>query len=255
MIRRFNYTGRQKIDRQDVPVTVFRLPDNEKTFSIEIGLQEYELPDDALVFVESYVPMKFYQRFAFGSVGKIVPPGSTVLDHIGSLDELSFRVKVVDRSKRQGVLVAIADKIAPSSKQEGEAPRQSLLPVRTRDIGNVVWRLSIGEEDKPVLEISDKIPGLSEIVRTDRGFQALVFPDLVTNVLSHALKEEQVRDPLEDDDMWHLWVRFACNLPGVPPIPIEESDIDEWINEAVDRFGATLGVIEQYSAYLERRND
>lgn len=254
MIRKFNYTGRRKIERSKVPITVYALSGNESAFSIDFNLGEYDLPQDAHIFVEAYIPTKFFQRFSYHTVGKIEPPKSTSLVEIGSTDDLLFRVKVVDQTESKNTLIAIADKIAPRSKDKSESRRQSLLPVRINDIGDVIWKLSLDEEDKPTLEISDRIPGLSEVVRTDREFHALVLPEIFKKILYHALNEELVRDPFEEDDMWHLWVRFACNLPGVSVIPDDEVGFPEWILEAVNCFGRIQCYVDQYYNYLERRH-
>ena len=254
MIRRFNYTGRLKISHDRVPISIVKENNGRYKFSIEFSLSDLNLPSDASVFVEAYKPMKYYKRFDFGSVGDITIPDNTVLENAGHYEDLLFRVKIVNKNKDGGLLVASADKITSSTESKDKSKRQSLLPVITRDIGEAIWRLSLGEEDRPILEVNDKIEGLSEIVRTDSEFHALVFPEIIERILKYSLKSEGVNDPFADDDMWHLWVRFACILPGVPPIPDEDKDIPDWVDCAVKSFCKSNNYIERYRNLLERRN-
>lgn len=68
-LRRFNYTGCQRIRRTDVFVVV-----NEDGaghfFEATVDLKDYSLPTDAVVVMEAYVDWSV-MRFPFGRVGCI----------------------------------------------------------------------------------------------------------------------------------------------------------------------------------------
>ena len=53
MIRRLNFTRRQKLARGDVTVRVAPRADGKSQVAVTLSLARYRLPDDARVFVEA----------------------------------------------------------------------------------------------------------------------------------------------------------------------------------------------------------
>src|SRR5437879_6032568 len=72
MIRRLHYTGRIRIHRTDVRL-VSREDQGAVSFDAELRLGEYDLPPEALVFIEAYRQTN-WMRFPFGTAGAIQPP-------------------------------------------------------------------------------------------------------------------------------------------------------------------------------------
>jgi len=113
MIRRFNYTGRKRILREDVPIS---LTGSKPIWGFDIDLTRitsYEFPPSARIYVEAYEQAS-YMRFDFGSVEKIAPVSkdARVLSEFEGSDGVRFRIKVVDASLDAKVL-AEADGILP----------------------------------------------------------------------------------------------------------------------------------------------
>ncbi len=255
MIRKFNYTGRKKIPRVLIPVAIYEMTDGTVQFGTELNIDDLGLPDGASIFIEAYKPMRYYKRFSYGKVGNRIVPSDRDISDAGETEDLLFRVKIVDDTIKTGILVAVADRIAPKLDSKKPSRRKSLLPVVCRDIGDLIWRLSLGEEDHPVLEISSNIDGLSEIIRSDLVFHALVLPEVFRQILRHIFEEEQIFQPYADDDVWHCWLRFSCSLPGITNPPEEDDDDNrrknQWIEDVVDSFCRTQKYISNYSKHYE----
>lgn len=70
---RLNFTGRRRISKQHVTISVTGIGGIE-TFNAEFELGGYGFPDSAAVIVEAFRQLELV-RFEFGSVGNITPPG------------------------------------------------------------------------------------------------------------------------------------------------------------------------------------
>jgi hypothetical protein len=241
MIRRLNYTGRKRIARARAAVRLIPAPSGGWAFDVEFDLEGYDFPADANVFVEAYNATS-YMRFDFGTVAARRPPPDLRLTEVTSSPLPKFRIKVVD--SRHGLLLGVADKLVPLHSEDALAGKQSLLPVEFRDLGDRIWRLDVS--DWPVLELNRRFADLGEIARSADSFVALVYPEVVRQVLHEALIVQEQTDPDFDEDDWtSLWLRFACSLPGVdaPPEAQPGSSADEahaltegWIERAVQAF-------------------
>lgn len=243
--RRFNYTRRRRISRQHISIAVHDLGNSAPPhFEAVLQLGTYDLPSDAMVFLEAY-RQAAYQRFDFGSVGLLTPPPDRLLTEFGGAEGVQFRLKVVERSDsvaghaardRPARIIAQADRIRPT--QAGS--RRSLLPVDPWDVRDQVWQLEIDEETGPLLKISRHLaPDRHALVRSP-PFETLVLPEVLKTILSRALTDG-VPDADESADTWQWkWVHLACDLMGVmePPLEVEDSPdaAERWVSEVVARF-------------------
>jgi hypothetical protein len=236
MIRRFNYTGKQRIRREDVSI---RLTTSKpvRSFEAQLLLGEYGLPGDAKVFIEAYEKTAV-MRFPFGAVGSTSPPAGEKLkltEFEGS-EAVRFRVKVVDSGGRAGRLLAEAEGIHPVFPEEKDEKRRPLLPVRYEVLGEQVWKVEFPEstQDNPILLVNVKIPDKTALVRSPL-FVSLVLPAVLREILNQILLVEEYQE-LEDGSDWKsLWLRFAKRLAGGDP-PGEGQDPAEWVDAAVAAF-------------------
>jgi hypothetical protein len=242
MLRRFNYTGRKKINRSAVRLTLTRRDNEPPAFDAAIRLDGLNLPAAARVYVEAYYH-ESYMRFDFGRVGDIRPPADRRLTDIDAGASALFRVKVIDESGEHGRILAEADGLSPLDSEEAAANREPLLPVVTADLGHAVWKLDFAD-DRPVLVLNRLIDNIHMTARGDDAFFALVYPAVVQRILLHILRVEQHYD-VDGDDWRCQWLRFVCQLPGVspPPKPANDEEFDqmcdrhlEWIDGAVLAF-------------------
>ena len=112
MLRRFNYTGRVRLLREDVKFKLKNESNGAWSFEATLALDEYELPNDALVAVEAYRQTS-WMRFDFGTIGAILQPSDRQLTEFDSPEDILFRVRVTSPGTPEephGLLLAEADR-------------------------------------------------------------------------------------------------------------------------------------------------
>ncbi len=100
-------------------------------------------------------------RFDFGTVAGLKAPPDTRLSELDADGSLLFRVKVVDETGVVGRILADASGVHARNTDDDGFNRKALLPLRTTDLGEVIWRLSYDSASGPVLDITNKIAGFS----------------------------------------------------------------------------------------------
>ena len=246
MIRKFNYTGRQKIKRSNVEVDLARNNEGARFFSISLHLDDLNLPHNAHIYIEAY-HRSGYQRFDFGTVGeKRIPPDRALKNLSNSAIPL-FRVKVVDRTLTHGRILASVDKIRPQSVDNEPTDSQSLLFVEFDDLGNVIWELDL-DGDWPTLRLNTKAEEISLAASSDNRFLSLVYPEVVKQILTRILVQDEHTDPDCDDDWPSLWLKLASTLPGMDyPPQTGKTEQEHWIDEAVQAFGDSYNMLERFN--------
>lgn len=253
MIRRLNFTGRQKIPRWRVGIRL--LPEEGspgRRFEAQLNFLGMRLPADAQVVIEAYHQSQ-YLRYDFGRVGAPKPPERCDLTGIDPDVRPLFRVKVVAPDLPHARILAAADKILPVDLGAEADTRQSILPVEYVDLGQRVWHLDM-ERDWPTLCLNKLIPEIRDIARGDSGFHALVYPEVVRRILHEIVFTEAADEGLDEDDWPSLWLRFVRERsPGLDPPPTgagEESMQEklEWIESAVEGFAASTRTLDRYLA-------
>jgi hypothetical protein len=246
MIRKFNYTGRQKIKRSNVLVDLGRDADGVRRFDISLQLHDLNLPDSAHIYVEAY-HRSGYQRFDFGTVEEKQIPSDRRLKNLSSSAIPLFRIKVVDRTFTHGRILASLDKIRPKSIDTEPTDSQSLLFVEFDDLGNVIWELDM-EGDWPTLRLNTKAEEVSLIASSDNRFLSLVYPEVVKQILTRILLEDEHTDPDCDDDWPSLWLKLASTSPGmVYPPQTGKPEQERWIDRAVEAFSASYDMLERFN--------
>lgn len=207
MKRTFNFTGRKPIPSDLVSVVV--QPggaDGVRSFDMRLGdLSSLGLPTGARIYVEPYVKSSS-MRFAFGTVGSVLPPADRSLPEIDEGAGVLFRVLVVDESDKVGRLLALADKVAPLGDEQ---QRDWVLPLVTEDLGEAVWRLDAPEGVQPRLLINNRFPGLKQRLIDDPLMMGAVLPMAVRDAL------RAVRHADDPDAEWvGRWRRFVADVAG-----------------------------------------
>ena len=248
MQKRFNYTGRRRIKRNDLHFTIAEDENGRKTFYADINLTKYDLPPSATVCVEAY-DRNALMRFPFGTVEKPKSEGSTTLTDFTGTDTYYFRVKVIDEQHRSR-LFAVADSVSPVRRDDDNYASKSLLRVTTKKLGPAPWKLEYPVADHPLLAINSCIDTGMTLARSNRFFQALVLPAIFEQVLRHILLEDNYKPSAEPEveDMWKEgWLEFAGCLPENSLLPtdqeISRERREEWIEDARDGFCIEIGAI------------
>ncbi len=250
MLRRFNATERQRIDREDALVRILPFtPEDEgaRKFELELDLTIYGFPTDAQVRVEAW-RSNIVERWEFGSVGQPAP-GTLFTQPMQTAPVTSqFKVKVVAGDGSGKLLGASAD-IRP------KLPTESLIPLIPQDLGDEVWRVDFGDDsDLPELAVNCKIEAISEIVRNDAAFRALVMPQVLRTVLTQIIFVEGGDDDDTDEQWYSGWFRLAKSIaPGeVPKLSDrddsgQQADARKWIERVVAEFAAKrVDAAQQY---------
>lgn len=233
-VRRLNYTHRKRIARDHISIALSQEDSRPLSFSAEVDLAEYSLPEHALVFLEARRQTRF-MRFALGTVGNITLPDNRILTVFDSTDGVQFRLVVTSPGPRRGLILAEADRVFPVTPESGGA-RVPLLPVRGDDtLGQRVWKLDF--TNGPLLLINRS--GVEwKTLAGEPAFQSLVYPAVVRQVLTQVAAEGGGEtDPPSE---WKgYWLAFAQALnPDLPP-PDDLDDwqaVDEWVEEVVLAF-------------------
>ena len=256
MQRRFNYTNRQRIKRNDLSFTIVEDDEGRPKFHADVDLSNYNLPSDAKVWVEAY-DRNALMRFPFGTAAQPMSEISTELTDFAGTDSYYFRVKVVDKDHRSR-LFAVADSVSPVRHDDEDDTAKSLLRVATRDLGSVPWKLEYQVADHPLLVINNRIDAGKSLARSNHFFQSLVLPAILEQVLRRILLEDgysPVAEP-DGDDMWKEgWLEFAGCLPGNTRLPVDQevSDDDrkQWVEDARDGFCVEINAINKVRSELK----
>lgn len=255
MARRFNYTGRRKIFREDISIRILN-QQNEISFTAELRLDAYEFPADARVHVEAYRGLSaLWKRFDFGRVALRDPIQSLSLNEFDHPEGILFRVKVSAEGVHKGRLLGEADGIRPVLPDQTDQQSDPLIEVDYGPLGGDLWRISFpdGDTAMPTLVINDRIEEWQLRAR-DPLFQGIVLPAVMREILMRILVIDANAGDEENPDDWRQrWLKFSESLPDVLVHPsalepgrdlTERSDLTDWINDAVSAFGKRSGLTD-----------
>lgn len=251
MIRRFNYTGRVKIPRNRVDISL--LKDREgKYFRAKINFDGLDLSPDARVYIEANYK-GVYQRFPFGTVAHFKEPESTRLNELPETELVYFDIAVVDESGKVGLLLGKAKGIAVSTDGVPN-DRIPLLPVNPTDLKSQFWKLSFdsGDDGRPVLEINRNIPDVFEMARNNINFISLVYPAAFRGVLIKLIEHGDFE--VEEDSWISDWLKFITTVLGIKNLPDTETENgnltpeqEAWIDDCVNEYCKKLQLFEKFT--------
>jgi hypothetical protein len=248
MIRRFNYTGRKKIPRSKVSISLNEGPEKTLTFDATVDFEGLPVPPSANIFIEAH-RRAYFKRFSCGTISAPKFPRVRILEGLEANALVRFRVKAVDK---RGRIVAAADNIQPKRIEEEEADKLCLLYVDFADLGHAIWRLDL-ESDWPTLQLNKNIEDIREVARSDHSFLALVYPEVLRQIFYKIIIEEDHTDPETDPDDWMSgWLRYAVDLLGKKQMPssgqsepIKQEKL-KWIEDAVEAFCSNNKIMENF---------
>lgn len=239
MKRQLNFTGRKRIPLERISLNLIE-HGGRKAFDAGLNLDGLELPEHAAVYIEAYHKTD-YKRYSFGTVAELRRPQSTDLGSLGRINNLHFRVKVIDESGNRGLVKAVADRIRLTTPTTVRA----ILPVEFRDLGNQIWRLSF-DDDEPILEFNSTIPFIRDRAKADYRLFFYIYPAVLREILVEMIIVDGIPD-LEDVEEWQKdWLDFARHYGGEPPSILDhhidgfdETEVRKWIETVVTEFCTT----------------
>ena len=227
--RRINFTGRQKISRADVLITVYGESGGPISFTIsKLDLKRYNLPENARVFVEAYRRMS-YMRFECGSVGENSISDEFRLTIFNSPEGIKFRIKVTDVEMQQGQLLAELSGLV-------DLRRESLLPVEPSNmLGQEIYQLEFNDDELTLL-VNEGCGDWQNTV-TEPVFVSLVYPNLVRMILGKLAQLESTSGLDEEGSWMAQWHSLGSQLAG-EPMPLEDGEEYRmlWVDQAVEEF-------------------
>ncbi len=235
MKRTFNYTGRKKIERRDVSITI-REERAALVFDAELRLAAHQFPRNAEVWLEAH-RQNVWMQFPWGTISMLRAPADRKLTEFDVSDGILFRVRVVQpQGQEHHKLLGEADGIHFVKAGEATDLRRPLLVPEPDMLDQLLWKLDM-ESDPPRLLINKEAkPTWKEAARSPH-FRSLVYPEVLRRLLTRALIQEKWTED-DDESGWASdWMHFAQNH-GVrpPPAPDVPSDCETWIEEAVAAF-------------------
>lgn len=249
MIRKFNYTNRVKIKREDVCIN-WVSSDEQNWFDADLSklLVNYEFPDDSSVFLEAYRQTN-WMRFDFGTIGNLKPPKDPHLRLFDSPHGVKFRVKIT-ASGDVHKLLAEANAIPLITPDDENSQDSPLLDVEPTDqLGDEVYRVGFPEEGKPVLYINSEL-GNYKIIGRSSAFLSLVLPAAVREILFRIVIVDDWSDDTDMDNWRSRWIKYANTLPENDQLSdIEKEDRLDWIQETVSRFAKKQKLKAQFKEF------
>lgn len=206
MSRRFNYTGRKKLQRECFQIKLQERAGSPPSFSAHVSIPaELKLAPSARIYIEAYVGNSS-MRFDFGTVSSVIHPHDCVLTELDANTPILFRVRIVDESEAVGRILASANGIRPEADRDG-ANRKSILPLRGMDLGEELWRLVLDRDAGPTLAVNNRIPGLVERIPSDALLMAVLFPEVVRQVVKQIWGvENDFDESIEWVTDWKSWL-------------------------------------------------
>ena len=233
--RRINSTGRKRIPRDRVSVTLLPLrPDEPLRAVATVRLDGLGFADGASVILEAY-QRSSAMRFDLGTVAAHSVPDPVILHELDPGAVPLFRLKVVENDGQKGRLIGAAERLRPDSDDTPDG-RESLFPVRFVELHDEVWKLQI-DAAGPCLLLNYRIPALKAKIVNDPLIAGILLPAALRGVL-----ESIAADALETDDdeaAWkEKWLRYCREELGLAEDPgtLSAEQREDWINDGVRTF-------------------
>jgi hypothetical protein len=235
MSRRFNYTGRKKLLRTNVRINVQEAKGGEpQSFTADVKIPaDLKLDPQARVYVEAYIGASS-MRFDFGAVSALAPPEDCSLTDIDEGAPVLFRVRVVDETQHVGRLLASANGIRPEGENDGKH-RKSLLPLRSCDLGEEVWRLTFDPDAGPELAVNSRVPSIMERLKSDAMLMGLIYPEVVRQIARRIWDEDSLPEDSEWLNDWKVWLEDQL---GRAVSADEVIDVDELADDMAKNFAS-----------------
>lgn len=234
MLRTINYTGRSKITRDEVRITIVDHPGSEPSFDAEFEFSN-RFPTESAIYVEAY-HKETLQRFSFGTVGNITRPDDRRLSAVDLTGTTLFRVRVVDESGHIGRLLGSAEALRPEGSDDDDNS-DSLMTLKTLSLGPLPWRVEVPNNgSKPCLYINNQIPDALSRAKSDPGFYALILPGALQQVLYQLVLSEPDEEDIEACERRNRWIEMATKLESDPPDTTDTEELSSWVERVVEAF-------------------
>lgn len=251
--RRINSTGRQRIGRECIEISMLETaPDEPLKAKVSLNLNAKGFPANATVAVEAY-HRSSAMRFDCGTVSDLKIPDVLVLNEVDRSGSVLFRLKVVDNESEPGKLLGSAERLKPKD-EEGSDGRLSFFPILYRDLRHEVWKVEIEQGDRPVLIVNKRIPGFAHKLKESPMMQGLLLPSALRVVLRELVRASETGEGDDEPGWKDVWIEYCREQLGAEADPreiAEENDREYWIDDVVMRFCEGLSLIDRIRNTVE----
>ena len=251
MRRKLNFTGRRKIPRSMIGLSVGG-DNGERSISCMARIEKSIVADSAgRVVLEAYSGAQVERR----ELGTISNPidivaDRTILQLLGGTPR--FAVKVLAANSAQ--ILASAIGLAPEDNDVGG--QKALLPMMLTKM-NLPWKIGFPDEgddtnDGPILYVSDRVPGGTARLQNDEAFLALVLPTAVEQISAEAVAYGRPSEGWQERWYKRILVGLAGEFDNLQP---EDDNFDsarsDWAARTAEEFCQKFGLVERWTALLE----
>jgi len=241
MKRSFNYTNRYRMDGEWFDFSVHEQISGPSKLRYHIK-QVDERFTGCRCWLEIYRGANIMRK----DCGIFTAPitGEYELSEFDRGEPVLLRIKMVREEDKKRLICGWRDEIRPASHDAQGREKKSLLPVGFKDLGDLVWKTEL-EVLPPTLWINNKTGINEEYIKSDPVFAALVFPQVLREILLKYLGEN------DDDDEQNEWIEFAVKLVGKPYEKAKDEDTNErmradWVEEVVQNFSKGNHFLERF---------
>jgi hypothetical protein len=241
-MKRFNFTGRKKILRDDISIRLRGEFHERPVVDVSVDLADYQLSPESTVFLEGQSKTRF-SREELGKVSPSVRKNAISLEEFDDAEGLSFRIKVVD--EHRGLLEAIAENVKPHDKDnKPDQNHKSILPVASADLSSfgVLWRVNYDDQNA-TLQVEQELGSKDQVVRS-LLFRGFILPAAMRQILAKIVSggwDTELSDP---DELSTRWLLLARQLgAGVPDESAD--DHEDWLDDAVRLISSRISVRNQ----------
>lgn len=248
MRKTLNYTGRKKIPRDRIEISLRDDVNGERRFDATIRDLCDLVPSDARVLLIPNVGSSS-MRFDFGQAGQIKPPADRTLSEIDRGERVLFRLIAVDDRQGNGRILAAADRLTAGNRSD---TREWLLPLRTEDLGQALWRVALERGAPPELLVSSRVPGLAERIAHDPLLVGAVLPEALRQVLTFMAANAEWE--AEHGERWRAFIVDLVGEDAAEQLESGES-VEEIVQQAVQVFTRRHRFAELAATRLQERPD
>lgn len=248
-MKRFNYTGRKKILREDISIRLRGEFSEKPIVDVSVELADYNLSSNSTVFLEGQSKTRF-SREVLGKVSSSVRRNAITLEEFDDAEGLSFKVKVTD--EHDGLLKAIAENIRPHDKDnKPDQNHKSILPVASADLSSygVLWRVDYIEQNA-TLQIEQELGSKDQVVRS-LLFRGFILPAAMRQILAKIVSRRWDYELSDPEDLSTRWLLFARQLGAESP-DVNTDDHEDWLDETVrlisNRINVRSKVVEEFDS-------
>lgn len=245
--RRINSTGRRRIGRECIEISMLECPPDEPLKAkVCLKLQKQGFPGGASVAIEAY-HRSSGMRFDCGTIEALSIPDVLVLSEVDKSGSVLFRLKVIDNDTEPGKLLGSAERLKPKSEEDSEG-RRSIFPILYRDLTHDVWKVEIEQGDGPKLIINKRMPSFAHKLHESPMMQGLLLPAALRFVLQELVSLSETGESEEEPGWKEDWLEYCCSELGADDDPrelIDEISKKNWIDDVVMRFCENLSFVEK----------